>query len=263
MEDVACHLSDSSHCARIIPLILVVLALDCARADDSPVRADSTVLPGIVTNSVSSTPPVNPALVPLTDSSPPGKEPDTTPSLKPTVRLVDFAVHGRMEPAVAKVEVTIRSRVDTITGLLTSLNPTITTDGMIHGIAMAQDGQARDGYDYNSHTRKLTVFPLPSDLNGWFYEIELNDAATFVAYVAHVISGQTWAVVRSWPSLTVVARTSASEGYPSDVGYDQVRWLDSDHFRFRYRISSGPFVLVEGDAQRRTMKVDTLAALPN
>ena len=167
-----------------------------------------------------------------------------------------------MEDAVAKVEVTIRSGVDTITGLLTSLNPTVTANGMIHGIAMAPDGQARDGYDYNPHTRKLTVFPLPSDLNGWFHEIELNGDATFVAYVAHT-SGQTWAVVRSWPSMTVVARTSASEGFPSDVGHDQVGWLDLDHSQFRYRISSGPFILVEGDPHRRTMKVDTLATLPN
>lgn len=69
---------------RIVLLILAVLAIGCGRADDRQIRTASTVQPSIVTSSVSSTPPANPAPVPLTDSSAPGKEPDVTPGPKPT-----------------------------------------------------------------------------------------------------------------------------------------------------------------------------------
>ena len=176
----------------------------------------------------------------------------------PGVRLVDFGVHGIMADSVAKVEITFGSTIDTIPGLFTSLNPIVTNDGTIHGIGMTEGGEAKTGYDYDSRTERLTVFPLPSDVNGFFHEIELSSDAKYVAYVAHVQSGQTWAVVRSWPSMTSVARTPPSEGYPSDVGYDQVAWLGSDRFRVSYRISSGPSIVVEGDPRSGTMKVDTI-----
>lgn len=182
---------------------------------------------------------------------------------KPPARLVDFGVHGIMADSVAKVEVTFGSTVDTIPGLFTSLNPIATNDGTIHGIGMTEGGEARTGYDYDSRTKRLTVFPLPSDLNGFFHEIELSSDAKYVAYVAHVQSGQTWAVVRSWPSMTVVRRTPPSEGYPSDVGYDQVAWVSPDHFRISYRISSGPAVVVEGDPRRGEMKIDTVSKPQN
>jgi hypothetical protein len=154
--------------------------------------------------------------------------------------------------------VTLGSAVDTLPDLLTSLDPIITSDGLIHGIAMAADGRATRGFDYNPQIRKLTVFPLPPDLNGWFHEVRLNADATFVAYVAHVKSGQTWAVIRSWPDLSPVARTAASEGFPSDVGYDLVEWLGPTRFRISYRISSGPSIVVEGRSRSGAMKVDTV-----
>ncbi len=218
---------------RIVLTILSVLVIACA--DDRQIRAGPTVQPSVATIS------------------------DTTPRPNVSVFLVDFAVHEIMGDSVAKVVVAIGSSVDTIPGLFTSLNPIVTTDGNIHGIAMTAGGEANNGYDYDPRTRKLTLFPLPSDLNGAFNEIQLNHDAKYVAYVAHVRSGQTWAVVRSWPSMTIVARTSPSEGYPSDVGHDEVGWMGPDHFRISYRISSGPSIVVDGDAQRGTMKVDTVS----
>jgi hypothetical protein len=189
---------------------------------------------------------------------------DSAPAApKPTVRLVDFAIHEIMADSVAKVEVTAGSAVDTIPGLFTSLSPIATNDGMIHGIAMTAGGEAKNGYDYDSRTRKLTLFPLPSDVSGFFHEIELNNDAKYVAYVAHVQSGQTWAVVRSWPSMTLVARTAPSEGYPSDVGYDQVAWLGPYRFQISYRIGSGPSVVAEGDPRSTRMKVDTVSKPQN
>ncbi len=189
---------------------------------------------------------------------------DSAPAgTKPTVRLVDFAVHGIMADSVAKVEVTTGSAVDTIPGLFTSLRPIATNDGMIHGIAMTAGGEAKNGYDYDLRTRKLTVFPLPSDVSGFFHEIELNNDAKYVAYVAHVQSGQTWAVVRSWPSMTPVTRTPPSEGYPSDVGYDKVAWLGPNYFQISYRIGSGPSIVVEGDPRSGRMKVDTVSTQQN
>jgi hypothetical protein len=177
---------------------------------------------------------------------------------KPAVRLVEFGVHGIMADSVAKVEITFGSAVDTIPGLFTSLNPIAANDGTIHGIGMTEGGEAKTGYDYDSRTKRLTVFSLPSDVNGFFHEIALSSDAKYVAYVAHVQSGQTWAVVRSWPSMALVKRTPPSEGYPSDVGYDQVAWLGSNHFRISYRISLGPSIVVEGDPRSGRMNVDTV-----
>jgi hypothetical protein len=175
-----------------------------------------------------------------------------------TARLVDFALKVMGEDSVATIEVTSGASVDTIPGLLTSFDPKVTSDGIVHGIATSDDGTATKGYDYNPLRKQLSVFPLPPDLNGVFHEIELNNNAKYLAYVAHLESGQTWAVVRSWPQLAIVVRTPPSDGWPSDVGYDQVSWLDSDHFKLSYRISSGPSILVEGDANARTMKIDTV-----
>jgi hypothetical protein len=248
---------------RIVLLILVVLALDCTPADDRPLRTQSTLRPSIVTSTVSSTPPVNPASIPVIDSSALAKASDTRPGLKPTVRLVDYAVHGGdMTDTVAKVEVTLGSAVDTIPGVLTSLSPIATNDGMVHGIAMTGEGFVSRGYDYNARTRKLTVLSLPPDVNPYNQDIELNDDAQFVAYIAN--ANKTWAVVRSWPSMAEVARTLPSEGFPSDnAGDNLVGWTGLYQFQFHYRISSGPVILVEGDAQRRTIKVDTLSTVPN
>jgi hypothetical protein len=182
------------------------------------------------------------------------------PTSQPSVRLIDFGFHGIESDSVAKLEVTIGATVDTVPGLFTSLTPVITNDGMIHGISMAANGTATHGYDYNPRTKKLTLFPLPSDLNGSFHEIEISSDAKFVAYVAHVESGETWAVVRSWPNLSSVTRTPASQGFPSDVGYDEVKWLGQDRFHISYRISSGPSIVVEGDPLTRAIKVDTIPA---
>lgn len=167
-----------------------------------------------------------------------------------------------MADSVAKVEVTAGGAVDTIPGLFTSLSPIATSDAMIHGIATTAGGEAKNGYDYEVRAKKLTVFPLPSDVNGFFHKIELNTDAKYVAYVAHVQSGQTWAVVRSWPSMTLVARTAPSEGYASDVGYDQVAWLGSDRFQISYRISSGPWIVIEGDVRAGNVKIDTVTRQP-
>jgi hypothetical protein len=193
------------------------------------------------------------------DSSNPKVAVDSVePASQPAVRLIDFAFHGIESDSVARLEVTIGATVDTVPGLFTSLAPVITNDGVIHGIAMAANGSATHGYDYDPQTRKLILFPLPSDLNGSFHEIEINADAKFVAYVAHVESGETWAVVRSWPSLAAVTRTPASEGFPSDVGYDEVKWLGPDRFHISYRIRSGRSIVVEGDPRTRAMKVDTI-----
>jgi hypothetical protein len=180
------------------------------------------------------------------------------PASQPTVRLIDFGFHGIEADSVARLEVTIGTAADTVPGLFTSITPIVTNDGMIHGISMAADGTATHGYDYNPWTRKLVLFPLPPDLNGSFHEIEINADAQFVAYVAHVKSGQTWAVVRTWPSLAPVIRTPPSEAFPSDVGYDEVKWVAPNRFHISYRISSGPSIIVEGHPRTRAMVVDTI-----
>jgi hypothetical protein len=170
---------------------------------------------------------------------------------------VDFSIHGIESEAVAKVEVKFGSTTDTIPKLLTFLKPVVTNDEILHGIAMTDEGVANQGYDYDPRTKQLTRFPLPADINGSFAEIEINADARFVAYIAHTEAGGTWAVIRSWPSLKEVVRAASSEGYPSDVSYDQVKWLDPSRFQITYRIRSGAMISVEGNVNTKAMKVDT------
>jgi len=182
---------------------------------------------------------------------------DPSASTKPLVRLVDSSIHGIESEAVAKIEVTFGGRTDTIPNLVTFLKPVVTNDGILHGIAMTDEGVANEGYDYDPRTKQLTRFPLPADINGSFAEIEINADARFVAYIAHTEAGETWAVIRSWPGLKEVMRAATSEGYPSDVSYDQVRWLDPSRFQISYRIRSGAIISVEGNVNTMAMKVDT------
>lgn len=184
-------------------------------------------------------------------------------SQKPTVRLVDYVVPGIMEDPVAKIEVTTGRGVDTLPGLTTEFEPIVTDDGSIHGLAMVPTRVGENGYDYDPLTKRLTVFPLPSEVNGFFHETELSGDAKYVAYVAHVQSGQTWAVVRSWPGMAVVAQTSPSEGYPSDVSFDEIKWQSPNHFRISYRINSGSSIVVEGDPRSGRIKVDTVSTPQN
>ncbi len=179
------------------------------------------------------------------------------------VRLVDFVVPGIMEDPVAKIEVTTGRGVDTIPGLTTVFTPIVTDDGLIHGLAMIPARVGENGYDYDPLTRKLTVFPLPAEVSGFFHETELSSDAKYVAYVAHVQSGQTWAVIRSWPGMTVVAQTSPSEGYPSDVSFDEIKWRSPSHFHISYRINSGSSIVVEADTRSGTIKIDTVSAPQN
>jgi hypothetical protein len=197
----------------------------------------------------------------VVDTSPP--EPGAVNSLagtKPSVQLVDAETHGIETEPVEKIEVKLGSTIDTIPKLLTSLMPVVTNDGFVHGIAMTDGGVASDAFDYDPRTKKLMRFPLPADLNGSFHEIEINADARFVAYIAHTQVGGTWAVIRSWPSLKEVMRSATSEGYPSDVSYDQVKWLDPNRFQISYRNRSGAIVSIEGDVAAKAMKVDTAAA---
>jgi hypothetical protein len=182
---------------------------------------------------------------------------DSLASATPFVRLVDSSIHGIESEAVAKVEVKFGGTTDTIPKLLTFLKPVVTNDGILHGIAMTDEGVANAGFDYDPRTKQLTRFPLPADINGSFAEIEINADARFVAYIAHTEAGGTWAVIRSWPSLKEVMRAAGSEGYPSDVSYDQVRWLDASRFQISYRIRSGAIISVEGNVNTKAMKVDT------
>jgi len=170
---------------------------------------------------------------------------------------VDYSVHGIEAEAVAKVEVRVGGTIDTIPKLVTFLTPVVTNDGVLHGIAMTDEGLAVEGFDYDPRTKQLTRFPLPGDLNGSFPEIEINADARFVAYIAHTEAGGTWAVIRSWPALKEAMRASPSEGYPSDVSYDQVKWLSPTRFHISYRIRSGAMISVEGDVMTEAMKVDT------
>lgn len=185
--------------------------------------------------------------------------PATSAATLPVVSLVGW----RFMPggdSVAKVEVRTTSTVDTVAGLFAVLEPVVTKDAVVHGIAADSDGFAKNGFDYSSLTKKLSLFPLPRDLNGAFEEIEFNEDARFLAYVAHTESGGIWAAVRSWPGMDIVVRSASSQGYPSDVGYDKVSWTDSTHFEIAYRIDSGATIIVDGDALTKTVKVDTLAA---
>jgi len=143
--------------------------------------------------------------------------------------------------------------------VFTALTPVATDDGMVHGIAMTGDGFVKSGYDYDARARKLTLVTLPPDVNEYNYDIKINDDAKFVAYI--VIAEKTWAVVRSWPGMAEVVRSLPSDGYPSDYSVqNKVGWSGLYQFWFQYRISSGPYLIVDGDAQRRTIKVDTLAS---
>jgi hypothetical protein len=76
---------------RIVLLILAVLALACARADDRQIRPKPTDESSIVTSRVSSTPPANQPPISLRDSSAPNKEPDITAGPKPTATFTGTA----------------------------------------------------------------------------------------------------------------------------------------------------------------------------
>jgi hypothetical protein len=244
---------------RVGLLILLMVAVDCAPPDDRENRPASAVQPAVGVNRFSRSRSANSALDSVTGSSASVEEPDATPRLKPTVRLVDYGVRD-LSDTVAKVEVTLGGAVDTIPRVLASLRPITTDDGIIHGIAMTGESFVSSGYDYNARTRKLTRFPLPADLNTSYQNIKLNEDAKFFGYIAHIESGQTWAVVRRWPDMVVVARTQPSDLYPSEGTDDErVEWPGAYQFQFQYRISSGSYIVVDGDAQQRTMKVDTVA----
>jgi hypothetical protein len=233
---------------QIAKLSFLIAVLACAKEQTSSQAG------GMVDTS-------RPQVGPAVDTSPPSAGVvDSSTGTKPSVRLVDAETNGIETEPVEKVEVKLASTVDTIPKLLTSLMPVVTNDGKLHGIGMTDVGIASDGFDYDPQTKRLTRFPLPADLNGSFHEIEINADARFVAYIAHTVAGGTWAVIRSWPSLKEVMRSATSEGYPSDVSYDQVKWLDPNRFQISYRIGSGAIVSIAGDVATKAMKVDTAAA---
>ena len=128
---------------------------------------------------------------------------------------------------------------------------------MIHGIAMTSDGEATNGYSFDPCSKQLTVFPLPADLNGYFHEIAISPDARLVAYVGREKTGITRGIVRSWPRMELLAETSPSQGYPSDVESDQVEWTSNNRFRMLYRIDGGKYMAVNGEL-RGPLKVDTL-----
>jgi hypothetical protein len=238
---------------KLATLVSIAAVLACAKEQSSSHReipVDSTPPQANVVDSSpqAETPP---------DSSPSQAVVDPSASATPIVRLVDSSIRGIESEAVAKVEVKFGNTTDTIPKLLTFLKPVVTSDGILHGIAMTDEGVANEGYDYDPRTKQLTRFPLPADINGSFAEIEINANARFVAYIAHTEAGGTWAVIRSWPSLKEVMRATSSEGYPSDVSYDQVRWLDPSRFQISYRIRSGAIISVEGNVNTKAMKADT------
>jgi hypothetical protein len=232
---------------KVATLSCLIAALACAKEQTSSQAAGT----------VDTSPPQVGVVV---DTAPPAAVVDSLAGTKPSVQLVDAETNGIEAEPVEKIEVKLGSTIDTIPKLLTSLMPVVTNDGIIHGIAMTDGGVASDGFDYDPRTKKITRFPLPSDLNGAFHEIEINADARFVAYIAHTEVGGTWAVIRSWPSLKEVMRSATSEGYPSDVSYDQVKWLDPNRFQISYRIRSGAIISIEGDLATKGVKVDTAAA---
>ena len=165
------------------------------------------------------------------------------------------------EDSVGPVVIKVNSRPDTIPHVLSSLRPVVSPDGVVHGIGMTREGEATKGYDFDACNRKLKVFPLPADLNGYFHKIAFSSDARFFAYVAHAKSGVTRGVVRSWPTMESALEAAPSEGYPSDVETDDVRWIADHHVRISYRIKSGDYVMI--DAQLRgPLKIDTLMLSP-
>jgi hypothetical protein len=268
-------ISKASKPRRILTSMKRVMTLRCVAVTAAIIacasKTDSTRVSGS-TDTLRSQPVVasgDSAPVPMVASGDSAPVPVVTPggsaqaSQKPTVRLVDFVVPGIMEDPVGKIEVTTGRGVDTLPGLTTVFSPIVTDDGLIHGLAMTPARVGENGYDYDPLTKNLTVFPLPSEVNGFFHETELSSDAKYVAYVAHVQSGLTWAVVRSWPSLAVVAQTSPSEGYPSDVSFDEIKWQSPNRFHISYRISSGSSIVVEGDPRSGKIKVDTVSTPQN
>jgi hypothetical protein len=164
---------------------------------------------------------------------------------------------GRVKPVVIRVN----HKLDTVPQVLSSLQPEISPDRRVHGIAMTEDGEATRGYSFDPCSKELTVFPLPADLNGYFHEIAISPDAHFVAYVAHERSGATRGVVRAWPQMETVFEASSAQGYPSDVESDHVEWSANNRFRILYRIQDGQYMAVSGDL-RGPLKVDTLGTKP-
>ena len=222
--------------------------IDSIHAVDAAVstqRADSTAS---TNTDVIATPPIE-----NTDAQP--QSPQTSSAL-PIVSLINWKFFMGGDGA-AKVEVRFGTSADTLPDLFAVRDPLVTKDGMVHGISTSEDGGATGGFDYDPATRKLTRFPLPKDVNPSFPDLELNESASWVAYIAHS-SGYSWAVVRTWPRLELVAKSDSSPGYPSDADTDVVGWADSTHFNLRYVTHSGAAVMVTGDARARTIKIDSV-----
>ena len=235
-------------------LALTVLTFACAenrQRSQTNTSATDSVATSIVAN-------VQATGEPSTPSSPLVESPQA-PSSLPVASLIDWKFFPGGDGA-ARVEVRTGNRVDTLAGVFAARDPLVTRDGLVHGIATSKDGGVVAGFDYDPATRKVTRFALPTEVNPSFPDIKLNETANFVAYVAHTRSGQSWAVVRTWPRLELVARSDSSPGYPSDAETDLVEWADSTHFKLSYLTRSGDEIRLTGDARMRQMKVDTVAA---
>ena len=155
------------------------------------------------------------------------------------------------DDSIGPVVIKLHNTTDTVPGVLTSLRPVISPDGRMHGIVMTAQGEAINGFEFDPCIQKMTLYPLPSDLNGNFHEIAISPDARFIAYVAHAKSGETHGVVRSWPQMQAVYEASPSQGYPSDVNSDEVQWIAKNRFRISYRVESGSYVVINGGMRKR------------
>jgi hypothetical protein len=152
----------------------------------------------------------------------------------PLVALVDTFVsaseEGPDEAVVHRVEVRFGVFTDTLSGVLAATLPVVTPDGEVTGIAWDEGSPVR-GFFYDPGTEHLQPVPLPEQ----FVAYAIAPDGRHIAYTTSRLDGIV-AVVRTWPAGDIVAEGAPAGGYPSDLSYDVVEWLDRDRFRISQRL---------------------------
>lgn len=163
-----------------------------------------------------------------------------------------------------RVAVRTAGHVETLPGIQTHEAPIITPDGVINGLAFDSSGEIERGYQYDSKARRLQFVELPSDMSVYFSEALLSPDAQYLAYIAQDSLSIFTAVIIGWPDGRPVFRQRVGAGFPSDVNFNHLRWLDGHRAEFAIRIDAGdgPWVHIVASLPD-SASVDTLTSEPD
>jgi hypothetical protein len=197
---------------------------------------------------------------------------DTSPKPSVTASLIDpTEVETEVDSHTeARVEVTTPVRTDTIPGIVAETPPGVTPDGVVYGITVTHDGDLGKAFSYDSKTRELSFMPLPGDVRKWDSKFTISPDGRHVAYLGGDSAGSA-GFVRTWPAMTLVARTPSAPAWASDYNLDQVRWTSANQFELFFRFPAGVdstnhmiarFIVARGDVRTRRIVVDTSATIP-